>query len=88
MSSSAGSTNLDVQSDGTAYVRLDPVTVRVLVDEARTNKKVPAQLIRQAIDDWREREFDRKALARLRKRGPTNPADAVPWQQVKKDLGL
>ena len=88
MSDSARSSTLDVQSDGTAYVRLDPVTVRVLVDEARASKKGPAELIKQAIDDWRERAADKRTLARLKKRGPTNPADAVPWQKVKKDLGL
>ncbi len=88
MGSSTGNAKFDVQADGTAYVRLDPDTVRVLADASRTSKKGPAQLIKQAIDAWREREFDRKAIARLKKRGPTNPADAVPWQQVKKDLGL
>ena len=80
--------NLTIQSDGTALLRLDAATTQALTEAARASKKGPAQLIKQAIEDWREREFDRKALARLKKRGPTNPADGVPWQQVKKDLGL
>ncbi len=80
--------NLDIQADGTALVRIDPVTARVLADAARASKKGPAELIKEAIDDWREREFDRKALARIKKRGPTNPADGIPWSKVKKDLGL
>lgn len=83
-----GTANLNLQPDGTVLVRLDARTARELADAARASRKGPAQLIRQAIEDWREREFDRKALARIRKRGPTDPAEAIPWQKVKKDLGL
>lgn len=88
MGSNTGSANFDVQADGTAYVRLDPVTARVLAAEARASKKGPSQLIRQAIDAWREREFDRKALARIRKRKPSDPAKAISHADFKKSLGL
>lgn len=78
--------SLTMQSDGTALLRLDAATAQALTEAARASKKGPVELLREAIDDWREREFDRKAVARLKKRGPTNPADGVPWPQVKKDL--
>ncbi len=88
MGDSAGSANFDVRPDGTAYVRLDPATARVLAAEARASKKGPSQLIKQAIDAWREREFDRKALARLKKRKPSDPAKAISHADFKKSLAL
>ena len=87
MGGTTGSANFDVQADGTAYVRLDPVTVRLLEDASRASKKGPAQLIKQAIEDWREREFDRKALARIKKRKPGDPAKAISHADLKKSLG-
>lgn len=43
---------------------------------------------RKAADDKAERDFDKRVLARLKRRAPTNLADAVPWSKVKKNLGL
>ena len=43
---------------------------------------------RKAADDKAERDFDRRVLARLKRRAPTSVADAAPWSQVKKNLGL
>ena len=42
---------------------------------------------RKAADDKAERDFDKRVLARLKRRAPTNLADAVPWSKVKKNLG-
>lgn len=41
----------------------------------------------KAADDKAERDFDKRVLARLKRRAPTNLADAVPWSKVKKNLG-
>ena len=65
-----------LQADGTALLQLDAATAQTLAEAIRASKKRPGQLMKQAIDVWREREFDRKALARIKKRGPTDPTDS------------
>ena len=42
MGSTTGSANFDIQADGTAYVRLDPVTVRVLEMRLAQRLKIDA----------------------------------------------
>ena len=52
-----------------------------------TRKKFTAAE-RKAAADKAEREFDKRVLARLKRRAPTSVADAAPWSRVKKNLGL
>ena len=80
--------NLTMQADGTALLRLDAATAQALTEAARASNKGPVQLLRQAIDDWRERDFDRKAVARLKRRKPSDPAKAISHADLKHSLGL
>ena len=43
---------------------------------------------RKAADDKAERDFDKRILARLKRRAPASLVDAAPWSKVKKNLGL
>ena len=43
---------------------------------------------RKAAEDKAEREFDRKMIARLKRRPPTDLKDSIPWSVVKKRNGL
>ncbi len=76
------------QSDGTALLHLDAATARELAEAACAGKKGLAHLLKQAIDDWCEREFDRKAIARLKRRKPSDPAKAISHADLKRSLGL
>ena len=73
----------DLRSDGSAIVRLDPVTVSVLVKEAKTSRKAPAALVsallRDALEDAADLRDARRTLARVK-----SGAEAmVPWRKVK-----
>lgn len=52
-----------------------------------TQKKATAAE-RKAADDKAERDFDKRVLARLKRRTPATLAEAAPWSKVKKNLGL
>lgn len=82
MGSGISSTVFNLQADGAAYLRLDPVTVRVLVDEARARKKTPAALavamMRDALEDAIDLRDAKRVMARVKSgREKTVSADQV-----------
>lgn len=80
--------NFQMRADGAAFVLLDPATVRVLVDQARTSRKSPAilaaKLLQDALDDAADVRDARRTLARIK----SGEEKTTPWRKVKADLGL
>ena len=76
----------DLRPDGSAIVRLDPATVRVLVREAKSSRKAPAALVsallRDALEDAADRRDARRTLARVK----SGAEATVPWRKVKAEL--
>jgi hypothetical protein len=54
--------------------------MQTLIGRARATKKHQ--------DDEAERKADAAFLQRMKKRKPTPPDQLIPWEKVKKDLGL
>ena len=80
--------NLSIHRDGTATIKLDALTVGVLVSEAKTCRKpageLAALLLREALEDARDLRDARRVLTRVKSGKETT----VPWRQVKAELGL
>lgn len=80
--------NFQVRADGTAFILLDPATVRVLIDQARTSKKAPAalaaKLLQEALEDATDLRDARRTLARIK----SGEEKTTPWRKVKANLGL
>lgn len=66
-----GSTKgMQLNDDGTASILLDPVTVNVLIREAKTSRKSPAALatkiLREALEDAVDARDARRILADIK----------------------
>lgn len=87
-SAGGGILNLSIHPDGTASIKLDALTVGVLVSEAKTCRKpageLAALLLREALEDARDLRDARRVLARVK----SGKEATVPWSQVKAELGL
>ncbi len=67
-----------------ASVKLDAATARALEKVAKASGKSPAAITRAALREFLEDYWDTLEVKRQLKRGEK----AVPWEQVKKNLGL
>ena len=63
-------TDIQVNSDGSATILLDAATVTVLVREAKTTRKSPTALavtaLREALEDMADARDARRVLARIK----------------------
>lgn len=71
MGSGGGSTKgVEVNSDGTATILLDPLTVQVLMREAKSSRKSMATFavatLREAMEDMADAREARRILARIK----------------------
>lgn len=69
---------------GSASIKLDAATARALEKVAKASGKSPATITRTALREFLEDYWDTLEVKRQVKRGEK----PVPWEQVKKDLGL
>ena len=82
---------LKLNSDGSAYLLLEPVIVDAVVKGAKAERKTPAKFLQRVLDDWREAQADKRFVERMKKRKPPTAADYAKMTthaQLKKDLGL
>ena len=79
---------LQVRADGTALMLLDPVTVRVLVDQARASKKNPAALAVKMLKDALENATYLRDARRTLSRIKSGKEKTTPWRKSKVVLGL
>ena len=80
--------NFQMRADGTAFMLLDPVTARMLVDLARTSKKSPATLVIKLLKDALEDAADLRDAHRTLSRIKSGKEKTTPWRKVKAGLGL
>lgn len=70
MSGSGSTKDMQLNNDGTASILLDPVTVNVLVREAKTSRKSPAALavaiLREALEDAIDARDARRTMVRIK----------------------
>ena len=88
MGSAMSSTVFNLQADGAAYLRLDPGTVRVLVDEARARKKTPAALAAAMMRDALEDAIDLRDAKRVMERVKSGKEKTVSAVHVFRRNGL
>ncbi len=69
---------------GSGSVKLDAATARALEKVAKASGKSPAALTRAALHEFLEDYWDMLDVKRQMKRGEKT----IPWEQVKKNLGL
>lgn len=70
-------------------VTLDAVTAAQIDRLAEREGVSRAGLVRRALQDWMRDEAEDEALAREAKRRLQDPNEPrIPWEQVKRELGL
>ena len=82
---------LKINTDGSAYVLLEPMTADVVVKAAKAERKTPGKFLQRVIDDWYEAQADKRFLARMKKRKLPSAADyagMTTHEQLKREFGL